>query len=108
MKKMGMAGEEQKQSESQIYKNARNRYHVGQLFHVVFNTDEGKQVLDHLMDQTLNRACWTKDLPSEHCMTQGLHREGQNSIMHLILEYMTIAESPPPTEPKQSDANPGL
>jgi len=103
LKKMGMTGEKKEQSESQLYKNAVSRYRVGQTFHNVFNTEDGKAVLNHLMDQTLRRPCWNKELPSDHCMPQGLHREGQNSIMQLILNYMAIAESPPPTEPKKSN-----
>lgn len=106
LKEMGLSGEQQEQSQSEMFKNLQKRYSVAQLFHKVFSSVEGAQVLDHLMNQTYNKVAWNKDLPAEQCMTQGLHRDGQNSIMYLILSYMAIAENPPPVEPKVKTQDP--
>lgn len=66
----------------------------------LFATDDGKLVLEHLLDVTLRRATWTAalGLTPDQAYGHGVLREGQNSLAFFILSLIARGreEAPPP------------
>lgn len=61
----------------------------------VFATPEGKRVLNHLVEQTHRKTTWLGGLhlPLEIVTTYGLWREGQNSIVQIIVEHVRLGQA---------------
>lgn len=59
----------------------------------VFSTPEGKKVLDMLVERTLYRPAWpaTAIDDPQKLMVHGIHREGQNSLVMMLLNAIATA-----------------
>ncbi len=72
------------------------------IFARVFDTPEGRVVLEHLCDLTLRRPTFIAlvNLPMHQAYGIGCHREGQNAIVHTILKLIAEGrqEAPPVRE----------
>lgn len=56
-----------------------------------FQTVDGKRTLEYLLDQTLRRASWNGTFDMLKVVPYGLYREGQNSIVAIIIQHMQMA-----------------
>jgi len=103
--KMGLNTDAKKNVDkpSPTYENLLKNYKNAQHFQKAFNTPAGKKVLDALMDESLRKLSWHWAAENtDQAMMYGLMREGQNSLMKLILAQIALAESGPPLKKKAS------
>lgn len=69
-----------------------------------YNTDDGKVVLDWMLDQTLRRSCWHPgNTPTlDECTVFGLQRGGQNSIAVSFMKMIDDGRKLPPPSAKRT------
>lgn len=81
--------------ENRTYTKSQKEERVEQAaaFTAVFRSAAGQIVLERLLDLTLRRASWLGRLSKDEALTYGLFREGQNSIVAIIMKELLIAET---------------
>ncbi|MCA0425329.1 MAG: hypothetical protein LCH61_18765 [Proteobacteria bacterium] len=72
----------------------RERAHVALAAHRLFVTDEGRTVLEHLLDQTLRKTMCPPGLTRDARDDFISRREGENSLMRLLLSLIHEGANP--------------
>lgn len=93
----GALDDADKNARAQRREGAEAQYDIAQKYAATFATIPGRAVLELLLDTTLRRTTWdgTNKSMSE-ATAHGLFREGQNSVVAMIVKYLSIAEQGPP------------
>lgn len=86
-----------KQARAQQRDSAEAQYDIAQKYAATFATIPGRAVLESLLDTTLRRTTWDGTSKSmSEATAHGLFREGQNSVVAMIVKYLSIAKQGPP------------
>lgn len=70
------------------------QWRLDSLHAAVFNTAQGREVLAHLRERTIEQPCWVPGQDASY----GWSREGQNSVVREIEQRLARARRGPPEE----------
>ena len=71
----------EKPPSEQVLKQKEAKYQADLLYHQVFATPKGKQLLKLLRENTIEAGTWLSSLPYDKAIAHGFAREGQNALV---------------------------